>query len=282
MVALIYFCLSVPQITGSDRKGFDAIYGMGNEALTIAAGSPGALGLLEALAQPFCKDNKCRINWTKKGSGASLAALKAGEVDMVIVHAPAAEQKAVQEGWAVLRTLLCANEFLIVGPNSDPAGIRQARSAAEAYMMIARTGARFFSRGDNSGTHQKEMQIWKSAGIDPNGTWYVVTQDFMGPTLLRADSERGYFMIDSSTFFSKRAKLANIDVLYKGDPGLINVYHALVAPPEKHPMANYDLAAKFLEFMRSSEGQEIFEGFGRKKYGVRLYFGADRVKKGSR
>ncbi|MDY6791029.1 MAG: substrate-binding domain-containing protein [Thermodesulfobacteriota bacterium] len=263
----------------SDAQKYNAVYGSAGPAMTVATGSPGALGLLKALADPFCSANHCRINWTKKGSGASLKAMKAGRVDMVMVHAPAAEKKAVKDGWATMRTLLGSNEFYIVGPESDPAGISQAKSAAEAYAMISNAEANFYSRGDNSGTHKKEMKIWKLTGIKPVGSWYKVTGDFMGPTLLRADKEMGYFMTDSSTFYAKQSKIKNLKILFKGDPILVNVYHALVAAPEKYPQANYGLAARFIKFSSSPAGQKIYKEYGKTKFGTPLYNDAEYAKK---
>ena len=276
---LVVLSLSVLQAGGPEKQTYDGTYGTGSQAVTVATGSPGALCLLRALAEPFCEANQCRVNWIKKGSGASLKALKAGKVDMVMVHAPATEKKAVEDGWATMRTILGSNEFYIVGPESDPAGISKAKSANDAYALISKAKAKFFSRGDNSGTHKKEMKIWKLAGIEPAGSWYVVTKDFMGPTLIRADKELGYFMTDSSTFFARESKIRNLKVLFKGDPILVNVYHALVASPERYPQANYALAAKFVEFMTSLEGQKIYREFGITKYGTPLYNDAEYAKK---
>lgn len=245
----------------------------------MATGSPGALGLLRALAEPFCALNDCRVNWIKKGSGASLEALKAGQVDMVMVHAPAAEKKAVSEGWATMRTLLGSNEFYIVGPGDDQAGIKTATTAKEAYAKIARAQARFFSRGDNSGTHKKEMMIWELARITPAGAWYIITHEFMGPTLMRADKELGYFMTDSSTFYVKKAKIRNLEILFRGDPILVNVYHALVASPETYPEANYALAIKFLKFLSSPDGQAILREYGKLQYGSALYNDAEYARR---
>jgi len=276
-VLILGLVMSVPafQAGGAEKQRYNAVYGTGDQAITLATGSPGALGLLKALAEPFCNANHCCINWIKKGSGASLRALKAGVADMVMVHAPAAEKKAVEEGWATMRTLLGSNEFYIVGPESDPAGISNAKSARDAYVMIAKAQARFFSRGDNSGTHKKEMKIWKKAGIKPHGVWYVVTGDFMGPTLMRADRESGYFMTDSSTFIAKKSKIRNLKVLFKGDPVLVNVYHALVVSPEKYPQANHALAARFVRFISSPGGQKIYREYGKSVYGSALYNDAE-------
>jgi len=276
---LLFLLAFISLAKGSDKQDYQATYGKGDQTICVATGSPGALGLLQALAEPFCQANHCRINWVKRGSGASLKALKARTVDMVMVHAPALEKKAVEEGWAIMRTLLGSNEFYIVGPKSDPAGISKAKSARNAYERIAKARATFFSRGDNSGTHKKEMKIWKLAGIEPAGNWYVVTGDFMGPTLMRADKDLGYFMTDSSTFFAKQSKIKNLKVLFKEDPILVNVYHALVASPETHPQMNYALAAKFVTFVSSPEGQKIYREYGKIKYGAPLYNDAEYAKK---
>ena len=281
-IMLVFVCVLWAlsfQVAGAEKQKYNAVYGTGDQSITLATGSPGALGLLKALAEPFCQANHCQINWTKKGSGASLKAMKAGKVELVMVHAPAAEEKAVKEGWATMRTLLGSNEFYIVGPGSDPAGISKAGSAKDAYTMVAKAQAKFFSRGDNSGTHKKEMKIWKLSGIEPAGNWYVVTKDFMGPTLMRADKEIGYFMTDSSTFFAKQSKIRNLKILFKGDPILVNVYHALVASPERYPKANYTLAAKFVNFVNSAAGQKVFREYGKTKYGTPLYSDAEYAKK---
>jgi tungstate transport system substrate-binding protein len=274
----LFLCFVTSLVIGSDQQNYQATYGKGEPAICVATGSPGALGLLQALAEPFCQANHCRIHWLKRGSGASLKALKKGDVDMIMVHAPALEKKAVEEGWATMRTLLGSNEFYIVGPKSDPAGIRNAKSARDAYQRIADARAMFFSRGDNSGTHKKEMKIWNLAGFEPGGDWYVVTGDFMGPTLMRADKELGYFMTDSSTFFAKQSKIKNLEILFKRDPILVNVYHALVASPKTHPQKNYALAAKFVRFVSSPEGQKIYREYGKIKYGTPLYNDAEYAK----
>ncbi len=279
-----FFVLSVSSLWagGQDPAIYDQTYGEGDAALVVATGSPGALGLLEALAEPFCRLNHCRINWVKKGSGASLRALKTGQVHMVMVHAPEAEKKAVQEGWGQMRVLLGSNEFLMVGPGSDPAGIASAKSIKEAFSRIAGSRARFFSRGDNSGTHKKEMKVWEKTGITPSGSWYVVTGDFMGPTLMRADLLKGYFMVDSSTYYAKRSKIKNLKVLYKGDPMLVNIYHALVVAKGNEADEGVDLAVKFVEFLGSPQGQKIFREYGKNRYGVALYNDAEYAKKWDR
>ena len=250
---------------------FNGVYGSGPEKFTLATGSPGELGLVKALAEGFDKamQGKITLQWLKAGSGKSLQLLKDQKVDMIMVHAPAAEKKAVQEGWATDRTLLGSNEFYIVGPASDPAKIAEAKSAVDAYQRIAKAKAKFFSRGDNSGTHKKEMTIWKEAGIKPEGPWYIVTKDFMIATLKRADQEKGYFMVDSSTWVAENKAVPNLKILYKGDKLLVNTYHALCQPQGATPGAA--LAAKFIAFVASPAGQQIIKDYGKARYGEGLY-----------
>jgi tungstate transport system substrate-binding protein len=250
---------------------FNGVYGAGPDKFTLATGSPGELGLLQALAEGFNKtvQGKATLQWIKAGSGKSLQLLKDKKVDMVMVHAPAAEKQAVQEGWATDRTLIGSNEFFVVGPASDPAKIAEAKSATDAYRRIAEAKAKFFSRGDNSGTHKKELQIWQDAGIKPEGDWYIVTKDFMTATLKRANQEKGYFMVDSSTWTAEKKNVADLKVLYKGDKLLVNTYNALAQPAGATPGAA--LAAKFIAFVASPQGQQIIKDYGKDRYGEGLY-----------
>ncbi len=195
-------------VGASHAASCKATYGKETATFKLATGSPGELGLLKELADAFNEKNHTSMCWVKAGSGKSLKLLHAKEVDVIMVHAPAAEKKAVADGWATKRSLIGSNEFYIVGPKDDPAGIATATSAAEAYTKIAQKQARFLSRGDNSGTNKKELAIWKKAGITPAGTWYIITKDFMMATLKKTNEERGYFMTDSSTWVAGKKKPA--------------------------------------------------------------------------
>jgi tungstate transport system substrate-binding protein len=247
----------------------EAVYGDGSSQFSLATGSPGELGLLKVLAEAFGKQDNAKMAWFKAGSGESLKLLKDKKVDMIMVHAPAAEKKAMQDGWAIKRTLLGSNEFFIVGPASDPAKINQAKSAVEAYRRIADGKARFFSRGDNSGTHKKEMDVWQKADLKPQGDWYVITKDFMTATLKRANREQGYFMVDSSTWVAEKKDVPDLKILFKGDKLLVNTYHALCQPSGATPGAA--TAAKFIDFVASPQGQQIIQDYGKDKYGEGLY-----------
>jgi tungstate transport system substrate-binding protein len=268
-VAPIFGLLLVIVTMANAADTCTATYGTGTAIIRLATGSPGELGLLEVLAQAFNKTHDTSLCWQKAGSGASLKLLKNKDVDLIMVHAPAAEKQAVKEGWAIKRALLGSNEFYIVGPKNDPAGIAAAKSAADAYARIAASQAKFFSRGDNSGTHKKEMAIWEQAKLTPSGDWYVVTKAFMMATLKRADAETGYFMTDSSTWVAAKKELGNLTILFRGDPFLINTYHALCQPAGA--TENQALAAGFLDFVISSQGQTIISDYGRDAYGEGLY-----------
>lgn len=246
-----------------------AVYGSGEHTFRLATGSPGELGMLEAVTRVFNPKNNTSVCWKKAGSGKSLQLLKNKKVDMVMVHAPAAEKQAVKEGWAIKRNLIGSNEFYIVGPKNDPAGIASAKSAALAYQRIAENRAKFFSRGDNSGTHKKELTAWKKAGIQPAGSWYIVTRTFMMATLKQANAQHGYFMTDSSTWVAAKKEMNNLNILFRGDPFLINTYHALCQP--EGATAGQADAAKFIDFIVSNEGQELIRNYGAKAYGEGLY-----------
>lgn len=246
-----------------------AIYGTGTHIFSLATGSPGELGLLEAAAAAFNAKNDTHICWQKAGSGKSLKLLKEKKVDLVMVHAPAAEKKAINEGWAIKRHLLGSNEFYIVGPKDDPAKIASAKTAAEAYAKIAASQSLFYSRGDNSGTHKKELAIWKQAGVEPDGDWYQLSKTFMMATLKMADKNNGYFMTDSSTWVAAKKEIGRLAILFRGDPFLINTYHALCQP--EGATSGQPYAAKFIDFIISDEGQAIFRGYGTTKYGEGLY-----------
>ena len=267
LICIIMLLFSFSAVTA--QEGCTAIYGTGATTVTLATGSPGELGLLKVLAEEFNKTHDSRICWKKAGSGASLKMLKNKAADIIMVHAPAAEKQAVEQGWATNRHLIGSNEFYIVGPKNDPAGIAGAKSAADAYARIAAAKALFYSRGDNSGTHKKEMAIWKKAGLRPTGDWYRITKTFMMATLKMADEKMGYFMTDSSTWVAAKKELQHLKILFRGDPFLINTYHTLCQPPGATP--GQPLAAALADFVVSKAGQKLIAAYGEGNYGEGLY-----------
>lgn len=262
----------IAALCGADQKKYDGVYGSGTDKLVLATGSPGELGLVKVLAEKFSKKNNVTVYWVKAGTGEAMNMLKTKSVDMIMVHAPAEEKKAVEEGWASDRKLIGSNEFYIVGPAADPAKISKAKSADEAYRLIAQSKSKFFSRGDNSGTHKKELAIWKKAGINPEGNWYIISKGFMTETLKKANDEKGYFMTDSSTWIAARKDVPGLKILFRGDKFIINTYHTLRNPESK-------ISAKFIDFIASPEGQAVIREFGKKEHGESLYNDADYARK---
>lgn len=253
-----------------------AEYGNGSQRFSLATGSPGELGLLKVLGEAFGTQADAKLVWVKAGTGQSMQLLKERKVDMAMVHAPAQVDKAVADGWATGKTLIGSNEFYIVGPASDPAGIAKARDAADAYARIASAQATFVSRGDNSGTHQKELQVWAKANIKPAGDWYIETKDFMTASLKRANAEGAYFMSDSSTWIMEQGVAPSLKILFRGDKFLVNTYHAIVAP--SGATAGRDTAEKFIAFVASPAGQKIIREYGAAQYPQALYNDADYAK----
>ena len=269
LFTLFIIVLAAGATISSGQDKCTEMYGSGTNNFSLATGSPGELGLLKVLGETFSKDMNATLCWIKAGTGDSLKFLKEKSVDMIMVHAPDAEKKAVIEGWATKRILIGSNEFYIVGPPDDPAKVSGAKSAADAYTRIANAKAKFFSRGDNSGTHKKEMDVWKKTGISPSGDWYIITKDFMKATLKRADTEKGYFMTDSSTWVAEKQNVQNLKILFRGDKFLVNTYHALCQPEGATPGAK--IAAKFIDFVASEKGQKIMREYGKELYGEGLY-----------
>lgn len=249
----------------------DATWGNGPRHFAIATGSPGETGLLERLATEFAHGNDATVHWYRAGSGEALEWLRQGKVDMVLAHAPEAEERAVADGWATGRALVGSNEFWIVGPHDDPARVSSATSAADALRRIHAARARFVSRGDRSGTHQRELSLWRSAGVEPAGEWYVVTGDFMIASLRRANAGHAYFLTDSSTFILQRSELPNLKLLFRGGKALSNAYHTLY---RAQPTPGTPTARRFGDFLLSRRGQELIRKYGRGRYGEPLYLDA--------
>lgn len=246
----------------------DAVWGSGPQVFTLATGSPGELGLLEVLARDFARRHDATMRWYKAGSGQAMAMLKNRQVDMVLAHAPAAERQAVADGWATGRVLIGSNEFWILGPREDPAQVVQARDAADAFRRIQDAGATFVSRGDNSGTHQKELQIWKAAGRDPQAAKRIVTKDFMTASMKRANDEGAYFLTDSSTYIVERANMPRLQRLFRGGEMLANPYHTLYL---SEPTAGAATARRFGEWLSGDEVQALLRRFGQDRFGEPMY-----------
>jgi len=229
-------------------------------------------GLLDVLIPLFEKKTGYFVKTIAVGSGQAMAMGQKGEADVLLVHSPVAEKKFVAEGYGINRRLVMHNDYIIVGPPSDPARIKGMKSAVEAFKKIAAANAIFMSRGDNSGTHAKEKDIWKAAGITPEGQkWYQETGLGMGQTLAVAAEKKTYTLADRGTYLALKKNLG-LDILTEGDAILLNIYNVIEVNPAKWPKANAAGAKAFADFMVSSQAQEIIRTFGVDKFGSPLFF----------
>jgi tungstate transport system substrate-binding protein len=229
-------------------------------------------GLLDVLIPIFEKNTGYFVKTIAVGSGQAMAMGQKGEADVLLVHSPAAEKKFVAEGYGINRRIIMHNDFIIVGPPTDSAKIKGIKLASEAFKKIASAQALFLSRSDKSGTHVKEMDIWKAAGINPEGEkWYQQTGLGMGQTLSVAAEKKGYTLADRGTYLALKKNLG-LDILVEGDAILLNIYHVIEVNPAKWLKVNTAGAKAFADFMVSKETQDIVKTFGVEKYGSPLFF----------
>src|SRR2546428_13631542 len=223
-------------------------------------------GLLDVLVPIFERQPGLTLKTVSVGTGQALALAARGEADVVLVHAPPLERKYVEEGKLTKRRLVMVNDFVVVGPESDPARIRGEKRAADALAKIAAAGARFVSRGDKSGTHVLEQSLWKQAGVTPAAPWYIESGQGMGATLGLADDRRAYTLTDRATYlaFSKRVALKP---LVEGDTALFNVYSVMEVNPASGPRVNAAGGKAFADFMLAPATQAAINAVGIEKFG---------------
>lgn len=229
-------------------------------------------GLLDVLLPIFEKKTGYFVKTIAVGSGQAMAMGQKGEADVLLVHSPAAEKKFIGEGYGINRRLVMHNDYIIVGFPGDPAKIKGVKPTSGAFKKIASEKALFISRGDNSGTHSKEKEIWKAAGINPEGEkWYQQTGLGMGQTLNVAAEKKGYTLADRGTYLALKKNLG-LDILVEGDAILLNIYHVIEVNPAKWPKVNVAGGKAFTDFMVSKETQDIIKTFGVEKFGSPLFF----------
>lgn len=229
-------------------------------------------GLLDLLIPQFEKESGYFVKTIAVGSGQAMVMGEKGEADVLLVHSPDAEKKFMDKGAGVNRRLVMHNDFVIVGPAADPAGIRSAKSSVDAFARIAESGALFLSRGDNSGTHAKEKGLWQGANVSPDGRkWYQQTGLGMGQTLNVAAEKKGYTLTDRATYLALKKTLGLV-ILVEGDSRLLNIYHVIEVNQAKWPRVNAAGARAFAEFMVSKKAQDAIGRFGIDKFGAALFF----------
>jgi len=239
--------------------------------LLVSTTSTQDSGLLDVLLPAFTAKTGYTVQLVAVGSGQALKIGEQGNADVILLHSPAAEKEFVAKGFGIDRRLVMHNDFVIVGPASDPAGIR-GENPVDAFKKIFASRVTFVSRGDDSGTHVKELALWKNAGLDPAGEdWYLETGQGQGATLSIASEKGGYALTDRGTFLAYKSNV-DLEILVEGDPFLLNVYHVITVNPEKFPKVNLEGAKAFANFITSDKGQKIIADFGLDKFGQPLFF----------
>jgi tungstate transport system substrate-binding protein len=206
------------------------------------------------------------------GSGEAMKMGEEGNADVLLVHAPPSEVTFMDAGNGKDRFLVMHNDFIVVGPATDPAGIKGQTSAVEGFKAIYNAGAQFITRGDDSGTHKKELALWKSAELDPAGqAWYLETGQGMGASMAVASEKAAYILTDRATYLANKDNY-QLDILVEGDNSLLNVYHVITVSPDKWSKANYEGALAFANFMIDPATQEVIGQFGLEKFGQPLFY----------
>jgi tungstate transport system substrate-binding protein len=231
-------------------------------------------GLLDVLVPLFEQQTGYGVKTISVGTGQALALGERGEADVVLVHAPDSEKRWMAAGHGVDRLLVMYNDFVVIGPAADPAGVAGATSAVEVMQKIAAAGATFVSRGDNSGTNQLELKLWQDGGLDPKGQpWYQEAGQGMGATLTIANEKQAYTLTDRGTYLARQATLG-LPILAEGYQSFLNVYHVMTVTPEKGPRINADGARAFAYFLVTPDTQALIGRFGVDRFGQPLFFPA--------
>ncbi|ESU31394.1 hypothetical protein G3A_17120 [Bacillus sp. 17376] len=230
-------------------------------------------GLLDLLRPEFEEKHNYNLKIIAVGTGQALEMGTRGEADVLLVHAPAAEEELVKSGDAINRQKVMYNDFILVGPSEDPAGVN-GLSVPEALKKITDAKAAFLSRGDDSGTHKKELELWKKSTIDQKslGEAYMESGQGMGATLQIAAEKLGYTLTDRATFLAQKKNMPETEILVEGDESLLNIYHVMQVNNEKHEKVNEEGAKAFVEFMIAEDTKKMIKEFGVNEYGEPLFF----------
>jgi tungstate transport system substrate-binding protein len=241
--------------TPGDRRGTDV-----RPVKLASTTSTANTGLLDYLLDEFREDTGITVQVVAVGTGRALKHGENGDVDVVLVHAPQAEEQFVHSGYGVARIPVMWNHFVILGPADDPARVAQSETAAEAFRRIRECQATFVSRGDASGTHKREQQVWKSAEREARGAWYVEAGQGMGACLAMANEMSAYLLCDQGTYLAA-PKHFEIALLFEGDSLLFNPYSIIAVSPERHPELNHAGAGELIDWLTSARGQQLITEF---------------------
>lgn len=229
-------------------------------------------GLLDYLKPEFEKDTGINLKIVAQGTGQAIKTGENGDADVLLIHAKSAEGKFVSDGYGLERIQLMYNYFVIVGPENDPVGLKNSgeESAAYAFKKISEANSPFVSRGDDSGTHKKEKSLWKEAGFEPSGDWYISAGKGMGAVLSMASEKQAYTLTDKATYLSMKDKLDS-EIVLESAKDLLNQYTIIDVNPDKHKGTNSKGAQKFIEWMTSDKALELIAEYGKEEYGDSLF-----------
>jgi len=270
LVMLLIIVLGALQGCGNQPAQQQAAQFQTKDVILATTTSTQDSGLLEKLVPVFEQKTGFKVKTIAVGTGQALAMGEKGEADVLLVHAPKDEKKLVDSGVGINYQLVMHNDFIIVGPAGDPAGIKGSNTI-DAFKKIAGTKSIFVSRGDESGTHKKEKEIWTAAGIKPEGSWYQQSGTGMGATLNIANEKQGYTLTDRATYLSQKKNI-KLEILAQGDKSLLNIYHVMQVNPEKFSKVNKDGAKAFVDFMINPDTQKLIGEFDIDKYGEPLFY----------
>ncbi|MDQ0412625.1 substrate-binding domain-containing protein [Mesobacillus stamsii] len=230
-------------------------------------------GLLDVLKPDFEEKNNYNLKIIAVGTGQALEMGTRGEADVLLVHAPAAEEEIVKSGDAINRQKVMYNDFILVGPAEDPAKVK-GLTVPETLKKITESKASFVSRGDDSGTHKKELELWQKSSLDPKslGDAYIEAGQGMGATLQIASEKQAYTLTDRATFLAQKKNMPDTEILVEGDESLLNIYHVMQVNNEKHDKVNAAGSKAFVDYMTSEETKKIIKEFGTDEYGEPLFF----------
>ncbi len=268
LVCIVALLISVLTVASCGKKAEER-----KELILATTTSVRDSGLLDRWIPMFEAAYPYTVKVISVGSGAAIEMGRKGEADVLLVHSPKDEEALVADGYGINRKRIMHNDFIIVGPPGDLAGIKGMAGAAEAFKKIADSGSTFVSRGDGSGTHKKEQQLWNAAiGVDaPAGDWYYSANSGMADTLRVANEKNAYTLSDRATFSSLRDQVKLV-LLMEGDAALLNIYSVIEVNPEKYPNVNSQGARDFAAFVVSRDAQEFLNSFGIEKYGQQLFY----------
>lgn len=242
-----------------------------NDIILATTTSTQDSGLLDILLPVFEKETGYKVKTIAVGTGQALAMGEKGDADVVLTHAPSSEIPLVDKGDLTNYKLVMHNDFIVIGPKTDPAGIKGEKASAEAFKKIADSQKLFVSRGDDSGTHKKELSIWEKADVKPEGSWYQETGSGMGTTINIASEKDGYTLADRASYLALKDNL-RLEILVEGEPNLLNIYHVAQVNPEKSDLINAEGAKAFVDFMVSEKTQKTIGEFGLDKFKQALFF----------